>query len=401
MKVTIVVGGRWHAFNLAEKLEEEECLHRLITSYPHWYVRKWKIPKDKIKSLPLQFYLTKLSYKIGGNWLIMKLQWPLHQLFAQRAKNYLTGSELIHCWAQFAKPSLEWAKLHNIPTVLERSSSHILEQKEVLGKAAERNKVKMAKTSTKIEQMELEEYELCDSIAVPSSYVEETFIRRGIAKEKLFKNYLGVEIENFRRNQTTKRLKRETLRAVYAGSISIRKGIPDLIEAFNILKKYDIHLTMIGGMSSELKHIMKRKTQNVDWIGHVKQESLIKYYQDSDIFVIASIEEGMAMVQMQALSCGLPIICTANTGGEDLLYMNDNKPISRGMNIKEYNAGYVTPINSPQAIAWCIKELKNNKTLLEEKSENAYMLARNKLDWTNYGLRSISNYMQQMRKKSE
>ena len=100
MKITIVVGGRWHAFNLAEKLEEKKCLHRLVTSYPLWYVRKWNIPKDKIKSLPLQFYLTKLSYKIGGNWLVMRLQWPLHQLFAQNAKKYLIGSELIHCWAQ-------------------------------------------------------------------------------------------------------------------------------------------------------------------------------------------------------------------------------------------------------------------------------------------------------------
>ena len=158
---------------------------------------------------------------------------------------------------------------------------------------------------------------------------------------------------------------------------------------------------MIGGLSTELKQIMKRKSQNIKWIGHVKQDDLVKYYQNSDIFVIASIEEGMAMVQMQALSCGLPLICTTNTGGEDLLNMNDNNPISRGMNIKEYNAGYVIPINSPQAIAWCIKELKNNNSLLEKKSKNAYMLARNKLDWTNYGLRSISNYKKQIRTQNE
>ena len=36
MKVTIVVGGRWHAFDLARELERQGHLHRLITNYPGW-----------------------------------------------------------------------------------------------------------------------------------------------------------------------------------------------------------------------------------------------------------------------------------------------------------------------------------------------------------------------------
>ena len=64
MKITIVVGGRWHAFDLAKELDKKGYLHRLITNYPKWFVQKWGIPKTKVVSLPLTFWLVKAIYKI-------------------------------------------------------------------------------------------------------------------------------------------------------------------------------------------------------------------------------------------------------------------------------------------------------------------------------------------------
>ena len=57
-------------------------------------------------------------------------------------------------------------------------------------------------------------------------------------------------------------------------------------------------------------------------MGHLPPDALVEHYQQSHCFVMSSIEEGMAMVQMQALACGLPLICTTNTGGEDLLRLS-------------------------------------------------------------------------------
>jgi hypothetical protein len=34
MKVTIIVGGRWHAFDLAYELSKNNLLYRIITNYP-------------------------------------------------------------------------------------------------------------------------------------------------------------------------------------------------------------------------------------------------------------------------------------------------------------------------------------------------------------------------------
>ena len=54
MKVSIIVGGRFHAFNLAEELEKKNELYQLVTTYPKFYFKKnFKIDKNKIKN----FYL--------------------------------------------------------------------------------------------------------------------------------------------------------------------------------------------------------------------------------------------------------------------------------------------------------------------------------------------------------
>ena len=61
MKITIVVGGRWHAFDLARELQQAGHLHRLITNYPRWFVKRWGIPKDNVVSLPLTLLVPALA----------------------------------------------------------------------------------------------------------------------------------------------------------------------------------------------------------------------------------------------------------------------------------------------------------------------------------------------------
>ena len=40
MKISIVVGGRFHAFDLAQYLNENKLLEKLITSYPKFYIKR-------------------------------------------------------------------------------------------------------------------------------------------------------------------------------------------------------------------------------------------------------------------------------------------------------------------------------------------------------------------------
>ena len=73
--------------------------------------------------------------------------------------------------------------------------------------------------------------------------------------------------------------------------------------------------------------------------------------KEHDALVLPSIVEGRALVQQEALSCGLPIIVTPNTGGEDL--------------VEEGVTGHLVSIRSPEKIAKAISSMMANNIKIE------------------------------------
>jgi len=390
MKVTIVVGGRWHAFDLARELHQAGHLHKLITNYPRWFAKRWGIPPEKVVSLPLTFWAVKLIYKLGGEALMMRCQWRVHQWFAKRAIKHLDGSELIHGWSQWSEPALRWAQARGIPTVLERSSAQIEEQSRLLRDEHARLGLTWTPTHPRIEAMELREYELCSTIAVPSLFVERSFLRRGFPAAKLYRNALGVDLSRFHPPATPPASPEHGgLRVIYAGSLSIRKGIPDLLEGFSQADLTRAELTLVGGGSPELAPLLGNHPSNVVTLGHRPQAELAEHYGRAHCFVMASIEDGFGMVLCQALACGLPLICTTNTGGEDLLGMQGAAPVLEPLDIKRFPAGFVVPIHSPAAIAWCLRKLPG---LWKQQRQAALQIAQTNLSWNAYGKRAFELY---------
>ena len=47
MKINIIVGGKFHAFNLAEQINKKGYLNKLITTYPSYKLKEYKIKKKK------------------------------------------------------------------------------------------------------------------------------------------------------------------------------------------------------------------------------------------------------------------------------------------------------------------------------------------------------------------
>ena len=55
MNISIIVGGRFHALNLAEQLNNNNHLKQLITTYPKFFIKKkYGIDKEKINSIYLK-----------------------------------------------------------------------------------------------------------------------------------------------------------------------------------------------------------------------------------------------------------------------------------------------------------------------------------------------------------
>jgi glycosyltransferase involved in cell wall biosynthesis len=96
------------------------------------------------------------------------------------------------------------------------------------------------------------------------------------------------------------------------------------------------------------------------------------------VFVLASIEEGLALVQAQAMACGLPIIATTNTGAEDLF--------TDGIE------GFVVPIRDADAIAEKISILLTQPEVRERMSQAAISRVAALGGWEEYGKKAIAEY---------
>ena len=98
--------------------------------------------------------------------------------------------------------------------------------------------------------------------------------------------------------------------------------------------------------------------------------------QQHDALVLPSIVEGRALVQQEALSCGLPIVVTSNAGGDDL--------------VEEGVTGHIVPIRSPEKIAETISSMitsKKNKGEIQKLCQKKAM----EYTWENYAQNIITS----------
>jgi len=128
---------------------------------------------------------------------------------------------------------------------------------------------------------------------------------------------------------------------IYVGQLTERKGIWDLIKAFQILKnEIDLLALLIVGdgyLKSDLENYCKENgLSGVIFVGNVQQAELPRYYAISDIFVLPSKGDIWGLVINEAMACGLPIVATKNAGASaDLVREGVNGYVVESLNPKE------------------------------------------------------------------
>jgi len=106
---------------------------------------------------------------------------------------------------------------------------------------------------------------------------------------------------------------------LFAGQVSLRKGIPYLLQAFAQVNHPRKTLTVVGSVQDDVRALLPKLPQDgVTFTGSIPQVELAKKMSASHLMVLPSVEEGLALVQGQAMACGCPVLAATATGAEDL-----------------------------------------------------------------------------------
>jgi alpha-maltose-1-phosphate synthase len=387
VRSTLVALGRFHAFDLARELNTMGALERLVTGHPTFHAATFGVPRSRVVGMPVFLAASKLVGRSPPQLRQRGIE-ALDRAFSEAARWFLGAPNIVHAFAGYALPSLRWARHRGAMSIVERSSSHIVYQQRLLSEEFARFSRAIPTNSRENVERELLEYASADAIAVPSSFVKRSFLAQGVPEERLLLAPFGTNLNGFAPGPGGD----GRFRVVYGGTVNIRKGVHYLVRAFNAAGIPRSELVLVGTLSNEAELVLAEARDNVRTVGHVPQAELVQHYRNATVFVMPSLEEGLAVVQAQALATGLPLICTTNTGGEDLLRLGGAMLRRIDGRIDEYPAGYVVPIRDPDAIATCLRLLANDPQLVGEKRAAALDLRGSGLGWSDYARRVLDSY---------
>jgi glycosyltransferase involved in cell wall biosynthesis len=197
------------------------------------------------------------------------------------------------------------------------------------------------------------ECELADRILVASVFARESFIKVGYDPRKIVAMPYGVDTARFSPSQTSRT--DSTFRVLFVGQIGQRKGASYLFEAYEMFRKADSELHVVGSFVADQK-IYSRFSHLYRHTENLPQATLPELFRAADVFVLPSLVEGMSLVALEAMACGLPIITTTHGQGEIVRHGVD---------------GFLVPIRDPAAIAAQLELLYRDSGLRRQMGRNA------------------------------
>ncbi|KXX72546.1 glycosyltransferase family 4 protein [Flammeovirga sp. SJP92] len=367
MKYTVIVNGRFQAFDYASELHKQGKLDKLISSMPYYIAKKYNIPSDKYEGFPIFEYLKYSSRKV----LKKNLPTMLYaKAFTKWAKTKIPkNTNVIFSSAGYSYEIFTDKQFQNVIKVLDRPSTHTLSNIELKKEAYRYHNSTFTPHKESFVKRELEEYKNANKIMIPSSFVERTFLDNGIKQDKIIK--IPYPIGNNKFKNLTKTDSKREKSVLFVGQLSPRKGIQVLLDAFKIIdkKNNEIFLNVVGHRVKDY-NVNFDNYENVKYLGPQKGQALYDIFNTSSLFCLPAYEEGMAFVLSEANYCGLPIIATKNSSIEDFK-VNNSKSIIE------------IPTGDPEVLAENIMSFFEEGLKQHSFVSRSHESVRNYLEYTN------------------
>lgn len=373
MKVVQVCISKFHHFDLAKQLYQQGLLERFYTGYPGFKLKEEGLPPGgKVTTFPWLMTPRMALAKFGL--LPTRFEQPLHRWVQETLDAYVAAT-MPECDVLFALSgsglrSGRLARQRGGVFVCDRGSSHIRYQDAILKEEFARWGDSFVGINAKTMANEEAEYAAADAIVVPSEFVYRSFIQMGVPAAKLRKIPYGVNLNRFAKVADPSS---QSFDVLFVGQAGFRKGVPYLLQAFARLRHPNKRLRIVGSMSREMLRYLANKPppENVELLGHVPQPQLKEIMSRSHVMVLPSIEEGLALVQAQAMACGCPVIGTFHTGAEDLF--------ADGIE------GFIVAPRDPAAITERLQQLADEPDKRQVMSEAALRKVQLIGGWDHYG----------------
>ena len=216
------------------------------------------------------------------------------------------------------------------------------------------------------------ELELAELVICPSEFVRHSLPESARNGQSIVVPFGSPVVESEVANASERT--EQPLRVLFAGTLSQRKGLADLFLATKLLNSKAIELVVMGSLIRPLNWYR----QFADFVYEPPRPhaEVLELMQTCDVLVLPSIVEGRALVQQEAMACGLPVIVTRNAGADDLVVEGEN--------------GFLVPIRSPEAIADKIGWFAENRSRINGMGIAAQTRAR-ELTWPAYGEKIVAS----------
>jgi glycosyltransferase involved in cell wall biosynthesis len=278
-------------------------------------------------------------------------------------------ADAVYAYEGGALQTFREAKRLSIKALYELPSSYWHWEHKLLSEEAERYPefaALLPKLRDSVLHMEEKDEELllADYVLVPSEHVRQTLA--GVVPDEKIR-MISYGAPPVRQQKQISYDPSRPLKVLFVGALTQRKGIGYLLDAIDQLGS-QVDLTLVGkrfGANPRVDEACSRWR----WFETLPHSGVIDVMREADVLVLPSLAEGCALVVLEALSCGLPVIITPNTGSLEF--------------VREGCEGFIVPICRSDAIADRLNALNRDRELLAHMSRNAQTTAAGK-SWENY-----------------
>jgi glycosyltransferase involved in cell wall biosynthesis len=372
MRVVLSTIGKFHSFDLARQMDRLDALSAIYTGYPRFKLRKTGLDPARIRCFPWiqTLYMARARFGITSDWLERQMAWLSNCALDRYLARTMPQCDVLMALSNTAVAAGRTAHEAGALYVCDTPHTHARYQDRILREEFAIHGASCPGIDPRIVDRQEQEYAMADAITVASRYVERTFVQMGVDRAKIHVAPYGVNLSRF---HPCGEPDPDEFNVLYVGTVSIRKGIPYLLDAFDRLRHPKKRLSLVGILKPEILPFLarRRNRSTVHCLGHQPQETLKNVMSRSHVMVLPSVDEGFGMVLAEAMACGCPVIATANTGGPDLI--TDGKE------------GFIVPIRDADAISARLEALAQCPEMRAAMSAAALEKTRALAGWDTYG----------------